>query len=160
MQPNDGKDNHEEQDEASNGQEGCRRCQQYFSDLTQALQQQHKLYDPGVSGIYQALHNQHSFDELGNLPGFAEAPQILHPRKLTRFCRSVHLWEHVSRCILSREDNTSAAVSACVITLFMPAYYAEKKGQGRAQAIWHHSCCLYPHESSPARLNTRSQVVA
>ncbi|KAA6417020.1 MAG: hypothetical protein FRX49_13021 [Trebouxia sp. A1-2] len=39
MQPNDGKDNHEEQDEAGNGQEGCRRCQQHFSDLTQALQQ-------------------------------------------------------------------------------------------------------------------------
>ena len=124
-------------------------CSSNTSSMIQAFQ-----------AFYQALHNQHSFDELGNLPGFAQAPQILHPRKLTRFCRSVHLWEHVSRCILSREDNTSAAVSACVITLFMPAYYAEKKGQGRAQAIWHHSCCLYPHESSPARLNTRSQVVA
>lgn len=37
MQANDGKDNHEEQDEAGNGQEGCRRCQQHLSDLAQAL---------------------------------------------------------------------------------------------------------------------------
>ena len=58
MQPNDGKDNHEEQDEAGNGQEGCRRCQQHFSDLTQALQQQHKLYDTGVLSSAQATQLQ------------------------------------------------------------------------------------------------------
>lgn len=40
MQPNDGKDNHEEQDECGDGQERCCRRQQHLSDLTQALHQQ------------------------------------------------------------------------------------------------------------------------
>ena len=39
MQPNDGKDNHEQQDKGGDGQEGCCRRQQHLSDLTQALHQ-------------------------------------------------------------------------------------------------------------------------
>ena len=72
MQPTDGKDKQEEQDEASNGQEGCCRCQQHFSDLAQALQQQHKLYDPGIPD---------------SLPGSAQATQLLGTRQFARFRR-------------------------------------------------------------------------